>query len=224
MGLVCRQWRLTGGNLMVFQQHPLFARFMARRAITNERLGQAELRDEQLAGLAGTVVEAGAGSGVSFTHYPATVTGVIAVEPSDYLRGQARQAAARASVPVRVVDGTAERLPASDGSADAVVVSGVLCSVADPAAVLAEFRRVLRPGGELRFYEHVRSRRQLLGRWQDTADVVWPRLMGGCHPNRDTLTAIRNSGFTVESCRGLLFPPGTRLSVVAPRILGVARG
>lgn len=208
---------------MTFQQHPVFARFMARRAIRNERLGQAELRDEQLAGLAGTVLEAGAGSGVSFSHYPATVTEVIAVEPSDYLRGQAGRAAAQASVPVRVADGTAERLPAGDGSVDAVVVCGVLCSVTDPVAVLAEFRRVLRPGGELRFYEHVRSRRPLLGRWQDAAGVVWPRLMGGCHPNRDTLTAIRDSGFAIESCRGLLFPPGARFSVVAPRILGVAR-
>lgn len=210
---------------MTFQQHPLFARFMARRAIRMERLGQAELRDEQLAGLTGTVVEAGAGSGVSFPHYPATVTEVIAVEPSDYLRGQAASAATQASVPVRVVDGTAERLPATAGSVDAVVVSGVLCSVSDPAAVLAEFRRVLRPGGELRFFEHVRSRRQLLGRLQDAADTVWPRLMGGCHPNRDTLAAIRNSGFAVESCRGLLFPPDPRLSVfsvVSPRILGVA--
>lgn len=209
---------------MAFQQHPLFARFMARRAIRNERLGQAGLRDEQLAGLAGTVLEVGAGSGVSFIHYPATVTEVIAVEPSDYLREQAGRAAAQASVPVRVVDGTAERLPAPDGSVDAVVVSGVLCSVTDQAAVLAEFRRVLRPGGELRFYEHVRSRRALLGRWQDAADVVWPRLMGGCHPNRDTLTAIRDSGFAVESCRGLLFPPDSQFSVVGPRILGVARG
>jgi ubiquinone/menaquinone biosynthesis C-methylase UbiE len=208
---------------MTFQQHPLFARFMARRAIRNERLGQAGLRDEQLAGLTGTVLEAGAGSGVSFTHYPATVTEVIAVEPSDYLREQAGLAAAQASVPVRVVDGTAERLPATDGSVDAVVVSGVLCSVTDQAAVLAEFRRVLRPGGELRFYEHVRSRRVLLRRWQDAADVVWPRLMGGCHPNRDTLTAIRDSGFAVESCRGLLFPPGSQFSVVGPRILGAAR-
>lgn len=208
---------------MTFQQHPLFARFMARLAARNERRGQAELRDEQLAGLAGTVVEAGAGSGVSFTHYPATVSEVIAVEPSDYLRGRARHAAAQASVPVRVVNGTAERLPAPDGSADAVVVCGVLCSVTDPAAVLAEFRRVLRPGGELRFYEHVRSRQELLGRWQDVAGILWPRLMGGCHPNRDTLTAIRDSGFAVESCRGLLFPPDSWFSVVGPRILGVAR-
>jgi ubiquinone/menaquinone biosynthesis C-methylase UbiE len=197
---------------------------MARRAIRNERLGQGELRDEQLAGLAGTVVEAGAGSGVSFGHYPATVTEVIAVEPSDYLREQAGRAAARSSVPVRVVDGTAEHLPATDGSVDAVVVCGVLCSVTDPAAVLAEFHRVLRPGGELRFYEHVRSRQPYLGRWQDAADFIWPRLMGGCHPNRDTLSAIRDSGFAVESVRGLLFPPDARVSVVGPRILGVARG
>ena len=209
---------------MAVQQHPLFARFMARRAIRDERLGQAELRDEQLAGLAGLAIEAGAGSGVSFAHYPATVTELIAVEPSEYLRGQAREAAARAGISVRVVDGTAERLPAADGSVDAVVVSGVLCSVTDPAGVLAEFRRVLRPGGQLRFYEHVRSRQPLVGRWQDAADVVWPRLMGGCHPNRDTLTAIRDSGFAVESVRGLLFPPDTRFSVVGSRILGVARG
>jgi ubiquinone/menaquinone biosynthesis C-methylase UbiE len=209
---------------MTFQQHPLFARFMARRAMRNERLGQGELRDEQLAGLTGTVLEAGAGSGVSFAHYPATVAEVIAVEPSDYLRAQAALAAAQADVPVRVVDGTAEHLPADDGSVDAVVVSGVLCSVTDPAAVLAEFRRVLRPGGELRFYEHVRSRDPLLGHWQDAADAIWPRLMGGCHPNRDTLTAIRDAGFTVASVRGLRFPPDARSSVVGPRILGVARG
>jgi ubiquinone/menaquinone biosynthesis C-methylase UbiE len=206
-----------------FVQHPVFARFMAWRAARNEQLGQGELRDEQLAGLTGVVIEAGAGSGVSFAHYPVTVTELIAVEPSDYLREQAERAARQARVPVRVVEGTAEKLPAADGSVDAVAVSGMLCSVDDPAAVLAEFRRVLRPGGELRFYEHVRSRDPLLGRLQDTADLVWPKMMGGCHPNRDTLAAIREAGFTVTACRGLVFPPGTRLYVVGSRILGAAR-
>src|SRR5579875_885783 len=148
---------------MSFVQHPVFARFMAWRAARNEQLGQGEIRDEHLAGLTGVVIEPGAGSGVSFAHYPATVTELIAVEPGDYLREQATEAARQARLPVRVVEGTAERLPAEDGSADAVAVSGMLCSVEDPAAVLAEFRRVLRPGGELRFYEHVRSRDPLLG-------------------------------------------------------------
>jgi SAM-dependent methyltransferase len=84
---------------------------------------------------------------------------LIAVEPEPSLRSQAAKAAADAPVPVRVVPGVADELALAEGSADAVVVCGVLCSVPDQAGALAEFRRVLRPGGELRFYEHVRSRR-----------------------------------------------------------------
>jgi SAM-dependent methyltransferase len=119
-------------------------------------------------------------------------------------------------------DGAAARIPADDSSFDAVVVSGLLCSVPDQGAALAEFGRVLRPGGELRFYEHVRSRTAFAG-FQDVVDPVWSRLMGGCHVNRDTLTAIKGAGYHVEFCRGLVFPPSARVSVVSPRILGIAR-
>src|SRR5262249_8365449 len=115
-----------------------------------------------------------------------------------------------------------DRIPFDAAAFDAVVVSGVLCSVPDQAAALVEFRRILRPGGELRFYEHVRSRSAFAG-FQDVADLVWPRLMGRCHPNRDTLAAIKAAGFRVESCRGLIFPPTAKVSVVSPRILGSAR-
>ena len=124
---------------------------------------------------------------------------------------------------MRVTSGTAAELGLGPGSADAVVVSGVLCSVPDQGVALAEFRRVLRPGGELRFYEHVRSRRGGFARWQRVVDPIWSRLMGGCRTHRDTVAAIEAAGFRVERCRGFGFPPGARLYPVMPRVLGVAR-
>ena len=154
------------------------------------------------------------------------------MEPEPYLRRAAERTAESVPVKVRVVDGTAGELPLEDGSVDAVVVAGVLCSVPDVAAALAEFARVLRPGGELRFYEHVRSERPGFARYQDTIDQVWPRLMGGCHPNRDTLAAIRDAGFEVERVRRFGFPaqprgriPSCRGSLArrAPREATVAR-
>jgi len=203
-------------------KNPLFARFFVRWGARNEERGNRENRRELLAGLTGRVLEVGAGNGLNFPHYPASVGEVVAVEPEPYLRGRAVEAAAAAPVAVRVADGTAAELPAGDGEFDAVVVSGLLCSVADVPAALAEFRRVLRPGGQLRFYEHVRSRDPLFAGLQEAADLVWPHLMGGCHVRRDTRAAIGRF-FAVEECRGFRFPPFAVLSPVAPRILGVAR-
>ncbi|MQA98165.1 MAG: methyltransferase domain-containing protein [Streptosporangiales bacterium] len=201
---------------------PLFARFFDRFAGKDEERGQAMLRQELLASLTGRVIEVGPGNGLNFPHYPATVHKVIAVEPEPYLRSRAAAAAGRAPVDIRVVAGTAARIPVAGASFDAAVISGVLCSVPDQAAALAELARVLRPGGELRFYEHVRDPGGF-GRLQDLADLVWPRLMGGCHPNRDTLAAITRAGYDVQRSRTLSFPPSAVLSPVAPRILGVAR-
>ena len=153
----------------------------------------------------------GAGNGINFEHYPESVTEVIAVEPEPYLRRQAERAAADAPVPVRVQAGVAASLELAAGSADVVVVCGVLCSVPDQREALAEARRVLRPGGELRFYEHVRSRRPGFARWQRRIDPLWSRAMGGCHTDRDTLAAIADAGFRLERCRGFGFPAGARL-------------
>jgi len=207
---------------MAMVKNPLFARYFARYGGRNEERGNREYRKQMLAGLTGRVLEVGPGNGLNFPHYPASVQEVVAVEPEPYLRERAAAAAATAPVPIRVADGTADELPAADGSFDAVVVSGLLCSVADPAAALAEFRRVLRPGGELRFYEHVRSRDPLFAAFQHAADLVWPRLMGGCHVQRRTRAAIEQV-FTVESVRGFRFPPDAWAWPVAPRILGIAR-
>src|SRR6266545_2017190 len=138
--------------------HPLFARLYERMAPAFEAKGGAAHRDELLASLTGRVVEVGAGTGLNFRHYPTTVTEVVAVEPEPYLRGKAEQAAETASIAVTVLDGVADHLPLDRASCDAGVASLVLCSVRDQAAALAELRRVIKPGGQLRFYEHVRSR------------------------------------------------------------------
>ena len=144
-------------------------------------------------------MEVGAGNGMNFGHYPATVTEVVAVEPEPYLREKASGRAAAAPVPVTVVDGTAEALPLEDASVDAVVHSLVLCSVRDQAVALAEARRVLRPDGELRFYEHVVSRRRGKAAFERAfTHTLWKRMAGGCHMDRDTTAAIRAAGFEVD--------------------------
>jgi len=189
-------------------RNPLFARLYTRLSGGAEKKGAAAHRDENLAGLRGRVIEIGAGNGLNFRHYPAEVQEVVAVEPEPYLRARAREAAATASVPVTVVDGTADRLPGQEGEFDAAIASLVLCTVPDPPAALAEARRVLRPGGELRFYEHVRARDARRARWQDRlARRIWPTVGGGCHPNRDTQGAIAAAGFEVEVARRFDFRP-----------------
>jgi ubiquinone/menaquinone biosynthesis C-methylase UbiE len=203
--------------------HPLFARVFDRISRKAEDSGQAEHRREMLAGLTGRVIEVGAGNGLNFQHYPDTVEEVVAVEPEAYLRQRAQESAANASVQIHVVDGLADRLPVDDGSVDAAVASLVLCSVPDQERALAEIHRVLRPGGELRFYEHVISDQARFARFQRIVGRGWPLFAGGCHPDRDTAAVIRGAGFDVEQLREFDFRPGILELPVTPRILGVAR-
>jgi SAM-dependent methyltransferase len=145
------------------------------------------------------VLEVGSGDGRSFEHYPPEVTALLAVEPDPSARESAAELARTAGVPIEIVDGLAERLPADDGSFDAVVVMGVLCSVADPRVVLQELRRVLREGGELRFWEHVRSGNAAFREVQRAVDrLFWTRALGGCETTRDTLAAVEAAGFEID--------------------------
>jgi ubiquinone/menaquinone biosynthesis C-methylase UbiE len=203
-------------------RHPLFARLYARVS-ERESAEQVAQRRETLAGLRGRVVELGAGNGRNFGFYPAAVEEVVAVEPEPYLRARAVEAATRAGVTVTVVDAVAGELPFEDASFDAAVACLVLCTVPDQAAALADLRRVLRPGGELRFLEHVHAERGLLRAVQSFADAsrLWPAVAGGCHAARDTLQAIEHAGFTPSDVRRFDFSPGPPLPAV-PHVLGRA--
>jgi ubiquinone/menaquinone biosynthesis C-methylase UbiE len=192
--------------------HPVFAQAFPAMSGALET-GIAGRRQDLLAGLAGQVIDVGAGTGPSFGHYPAAVTRVLPVEPEPRLRALAAAAARAAPVPVQVAGSMAGALPAADASFDAAVVSFVLCTVPDQHAALAEIRRVLRPGGTLCFLEHVRADAAGLVRMQRALEAtVWPRLFGGCHLSRDTAAAIERAGFTMflfPAARSRSTSPGT---------------
>jgi SAM-dependent methyltransferase len=203
---------------------PRFARMYVRVANAAERRGATEHGRRLLEGLSGTVLELGAGHGLNFPHYAAAVTDVIAVEPEPTLRALATAAGASTPVPVRVIGGVADDIPLDDGSVDAAVTSLVLCSVPDQDRALAELRRVLRPQGELRFYEHVIPQCQPKRVLLQAADRsgLWPRIAGGCHAARDTTAAIERAGFRIESSDRIMFA-ASRFEPSIPHILGTAR-
>jgi ubiquinone/menaquinone biosynthesis C-methylase UbiE len=205
-------------------RHPIFARVYEKLSVQMDRAGAAEHRHTLVAGLHGRVIEIGAGNGLMFAHYPPTVTEVLAVEPEPRLRATAQAAARSAPVPIRVVDGLADALPAGDGEFDAAVTALVLCTVPDQQAALAEIRRVLRPGGQLRFLEHVRAEQPgALRRAQKIADAtVWPLLLGGCRTSRDTIAAITAAGFALDHLDRFRFPPNGPTSPASPHVRGAA--
>ncbi len=202
--------------------HPIFARVYRVLSRFDER-DVGPHRSELLAGLAGTAVEIGAGNGLNFSRYPAGIKSVVAVEPEAYLRRLAEAEARRVSTAISVRDDVAEALALPDDTYDAAVACLVLCTVAAPSRALGELRRVLKPGGELRFLEHVRAAPSRLARRQQMLDQsgVWPLLAGGCHCARDTVTAIEAAGF--EIVRSSRLTLGASWAPTSPVVLGVAR-
>ncbi|MBS2964919.1 class I SAM-dependent methyltransferase [Actinocrinis puniceicyclus] len=223
----------------VRREHPWFAAFYSRVSVSMERGGMAAYRARLLEGLHGEVVELGPGNGLNFRHYPAAVTRLVAVEPEPNMRERARKAvhaeqavhAAReaqgAQPPgtrIEVIGGVAERLPLADASCDAVVASLMLCSVSQQETVLAEVERVLRPGGEFRFLEHVRSLNRVAALGQRALDAtIWPRLGAGCHCARQTGEAVVASGLELRALDRFRFPPTPLAGPSAPHVLGIAR-
>lgn len=201
--------------------NPFFARIWPVVA-THEPEAVRDMRQENLAGLSGRVLEVGAGVGTNFALYPHAVDQVVAVEPEPRLAAQARAAAAAAPVAVSVTGTTAEEFCGGEPF-DAVVCSLVLCSVRDPGGVLRHLYSVLRPGGELRYLEHVASA-GMRGRLQRFADAtLWPRLFGNCHTHRDTQRAIVAAGFEVDTSRREWTLPGWMPMPVSELLIGRAR-
>ena len=200
--------------------HPFYARLWTLMSAHETPL-MGRLRTENLAGLSGRVLEVGAGTGTNFAHYPYTVAEVVALEPEILLAPKAREAAAAARVPVTVIESTIEALPPTEPF-DAVVCSLVLCSVEDPGSVLSQLHSLLKPGGELRYFEHVASpgwRSKL----QQLADAtVWTHIAGNCHTHRQTERAIVAAGFTVQSTRHQMTLPAWVPMPVAEVALGRA--
>ncbi len=177
-----------------------------------------ERRRRLLAGARGAVLEIGGGTGANLPHYR-DVDSVIVCEPDPFMRKRLGPKLEEARVPVEISAAGAEALPFPDGSFDTVVSTLVLCTVPDQGAALDEVRRVLRPGGRLLFIEHVRAAGSA-ARWQDRLEPLWGRLLGGCHPNRETFAAIEETGFEIETFEG--FYPPEPLSVLTPHVQGSA--
>jgi len=145
----------------------------------------------------GRVLEVGIGTGHNLPFYDSDrITEVIAVDPAAQMHGRARKRAAEAGIDVRVLGLPAERIPLEDGEVDTVVMTFTLCSIADPAAALAEMRRVLKPGGELLFCEHGRAPTEGVRKWQRRLNPIERRIAGGCTFDRD-ITGLIGADFEV---------------------------
>jgi ubiquinone/menaquinone biosynthesis C-methylase UbiE len=198
----------------------MFAAGYDRMLAASEEAGLREWRRELLAEASGRTLELGAGTGVNLELYPQAVTELILTEPFEPMARRLRERLAASAREASVVVAPAELLPVEDASIDTVVVTLVLCTVADPAATLAEVQRVLRPGGRLLFLEHVRAEDPALARWQDRLERPWRFVGHGCHCNRDTVATIESSPLELERVERGRVPKAA--GIVKPLAQGVA--
>jgi ubiquinone/menaquinone biosynthesis C-methylase UbiE len=169
-----------------------------------ELAGMRRRRRTLLSGARGRVVELGAGTGLNIAHYPDDgIDDLVLMEPEPAMRRRLARRLQRHGHPARIVDAPAECLPLTDESVDTVVSTLVLCTVEDPERALGEIARVLRPGGQLLFIEHVRSSSRFLGAWQDYLFRPWRGFAGGCCCNRPTGELMRACGFAVAADDGV---------------------
>lgn len=179
--------------------HPIFARVYEQLLDRAEDAWLREMRRDLVSSLPGDVLEIGAGTGLNIPHYQ-RASRVVLAEPDPAMRARLLARVSEASVPIELAAWQGETLAADAGSFDVVVSTLVLCSVRDVAATLREVRRVLRPGGQLVFIEHVLGD-GTRARFQHALRPVWSFLMGGCQCDRRTVEAIEEAGFTTRELR-----------------------
>jgi ubiquinone/menaquinone biosynthesis C-methylase UbiE len=180
-----------------------------------------EQRERVRAGLAGEVVEIGFGSGLNVPFYPAAVTRVAAVEPSDVGWKLARKRIDEARVPVERSGLDGQSLPFATDSFDAAVSTWTMCTIPDIDAALRELRRVLKPGGTVHFVEHGLAPDEPVQRWQHRLEPIQKRVFGGCHLTRPTVDLLKGAGFTISEL-DVYYEKGAP-KVVGANSLGVAR-
>ena len=185
-----------------------------------ERAGARALRRDLLARACGVTVELGSGTGLNLRGYPDDLDELVLTEPDDRMRVRLTRRVRRRGRHARISDAPAERLPFADASVDTVVSTFVLCTVDVPDAALREIARVLRPGGQFLFLEHVRAASPRLAAWQDRLERPWRRFARGCRCNRSTADLIAASGLSLADVRDASWramPP-----IVRPLIVGRA--
>lgn len=180
-----------------------------------ERRVFGPLRQRIVGAAAGQVLEIGAGTGANFPYYPPAVETIVATDPDPFMLRRAQQRAMELERELAFLQCPAEWLPFADASFDTVVATLVFCTVTDPARAMAEVRRVLKPGGGLRFIEHVRAD-GFVGRVQDMLTPLQRRIAAGCHLNRQTATTIEAAGLEIVAFE-------QRHPLLTPLIIGVAQ-
>jgi len=187
-----------------------------------EEAGLREMRREVLAGARGRVLEIGAGTGLNLELYPREgLDSLVVTEPDLHMFKQLRERAAKVCAGAELVQAGGEDLPFDDDSFDTVTVTLVLCTVPDQAATLREIKRVLKPGGQLLFLEHVRSNHPDLAKWQDRLEKPWRFLGDGCHCNRDTEAGLSAAGVELNDLEHPELPKAP--PIVRPMVQGCAR-
>jgi ubiquinone/menaquinone biosynthesis C-methylase UbiE len=202
----------------------LFALWYPVVAEVAERAGQRETRRDLAGQASGRTLEIGAGSGLNLPHYTAAVTELVVSEPSPHMLAQLRTSLSEAPPPVgswKLVQAGGEELPFEDESFDTVVATFVMCTIPDPARAFAEIARVLKPGGQYLFLEHVHAGEgTVLGRFQDIVEVPHRYIAAGCHPNRRTEELLAQSPLQVRRLEHGRQPRA--IATVRPTILGSA--
>jgi ubiquinone/menaquinone biosynthesis C-methylase UbiE len=203
--------------------HKWFAAMYDRLIASEERRFLGQVRREIAGGAKGRVLEIGAGTGLNLPHYRDGAE-VTATEPDPYMLERAQQRLRELGSAAGLRQASAEELPFGDDSFDTVVGTLVMCTIPRPDRALAEVRRVLKPGGEYRFYEHVRYDHTFGAFWQDLVLPAWRWFGAGCHPNRDTGSLIRQAGFEiVHSEYSKPLPAIPPMVFSRPHLKGVAR-